>query len=438
VKKILGFLSILLLCSIMSALYGADWPQFRGPQRDGVSRETNLRKQWPDGGPPLLWTYANLGVGYSGPAVVGDRLYTSAARGDSEYVFALDLKNAGDQGVKEVWSTRIGPLFSWKGNNWNAGPSATPTVDGELLYALGGNGDLVCVEVGSGKERWRKNLPRELGGEVNPIGGGQEEPTPLGWGYAWAPLVDGQQLVCVPGGKQGLLAALDKMTGQVLWQSKEVTNQATYSSPIAVEIAGARQYVQVTNEGIVGVAAKDGKKLWSYMREPAYGDVVIATPVFLDNHLFATVGFAQGCDLIKLTSQNSAFQVEKVFSNKTVENRDGGVVLVDGHVYGYSENKGWFCMELKTGAIAWSERNKLGRGSLTYADGNLYCCTEQGGIVALVEATPKGWNEKGRLQLPKESRQRKQSGGLWTHPVVANGRLYLRDQELLFCYDLKP
>jgi len=431
------FVSIVLLSMAASALRAADWPQFRGPRRDGVSRETGLLKEWPKGGPSLVWSYTNLGVGYSGPAVVGDRLYISAGRGDSEYALAFDLKNDDGKGIKELWSVKIGPLFTWKGNNWNIGPNATPTVDGDLLYALGGRGDLVCVEVASGKERWRKNLPRDLGGDVNPIGGGTEDPTPLGWGYAQAPLVDGAQLVCVPGGKKGLLAALDKKSGELLWQSHEVTEQASYSSPLVVEVSRVKQYIQVTNGGIVGVAARDGKKLWSYRREPAYDDVVIATPLFHDDYVFATVGFQQGCDLIKLIPRAAEIEVEKVFSNKTVENRDGGLVLVDGYIYGHSENQGWFCAEFQTGKIVWSVRNKLGRGSVTCADGNLICCAEKGGVVALVEATPKGWNEKGRFTLPRESEMRRPSGGLWTHPVVANGRLYIRDQELLYCFDVK-
>src|SRR5262249_51192112 len=157
--------------------------------------------------------------------------------------------------------------------------------------------------------------------------------------------------------------------------------------------------------------------------------------VFHDNHVFSTVGFAQGCDLIKLVPNGSEIGVEKVFSNKVIENRDGGVVLVDGHLYGHSENKGWFCQEFKTGKIMWEERNKLGRGSVTSAEGNLYCCSEKGGIVVLLEATPKGWTEKGKLKLPRESNMRRPEGRLWTHPVIANGRLYIRDQELLYCYD---
>jgi outer membrane protein assembly factor BamB len=386
----------------------------------------------------LVWTFTEAGLGYSGPAIVGDRLYMSGGKGDSEYLFAIDLKNVANESVKEIWNTKIGPLFTWKGNVWNMGPNATPTVSGDRIFALGGFGDLICAESSAGKEQWRKNLPRDFGGEVNPIIGGLEDPTPLGWGYAMAPLVDGDHLICVPGGKQGLLAALKLSNGELVWQSKEIPDQAPYSSPIVAEIGGVRQYIQVVNGGVVGVAAKDGKKLWSYHREPAFDDVVIATPVFHDNYIFATVGFAQGCDLIKLVPQGAEIAVEKIFSNKSIENRDGGVVLVGDYLYGYSENVGWFCQEFKTGKQMWTEKNKLGRGSVTYADGNLYCCSEKGGIVALIEATPKGWTEKGRLKIPRESRQRRPSGGMWTHPAIANGRLYIRDQELLYCYDLKP
>jgi outer membrane protein assembly factor BamB len=438
-KQWMGTVALLVWAVVPLALRADDWPQFRGPHRDGVSRETGLRKEWPAGGPPLLWTCDTLGLGYSGPAIVGDRLYVSCGRGDAEYLVAFDLKSAAGEAMKELWATKIGPLFQWKGNDWNKGPNASPTVGDGFVYALGGFGDLICVAVETGKERWRKSLPRDLGGEVNPIGGGLEKPTPLGWGYSSSPLIDGNQLVCVPGGTKGLLAALDRKTGALLWQSKEVAEQACYSSPLLVELGGVKQYVQVTNAGIFGVASSDGKLIWSYRRTPAYADAVIATPVFHDNYLFATVGFAQGCDLLKLMPQNDKVVVEKIYSNKAVENRDGGVVVVDGRMYGYSDNRtGWFCQDFKTGKFLWTERAKLGHGSVTSADGNLYCCAELEGHVVLLAASDKGWSENGRLKLPRESKLRQPSGCLWTHPVVANKRLYIRDQELLFCYDLTP
>jgi outer membrane protein assembly factor BamB len=430
---------LLVLCTSASSWAKADdWPQYRGPNRDGVSLETGLRKTWPPGGPPLLWTSDTLGLGYSGPAIVGDRLFICCGRGDTEYLVAFDL-NSAVGAPKELWACKIGALFQWKGNSWNKGPNVSPTVANGLVYALGGFGDLICVEAASGKEKWRKSLPRELGGEVNPIGGGLEVPTPLGWGYASSPLVDGKQLICVPGGKRGLLAALDKDTGALLWQSKQIPEQACYSSPLAVEVGGIKQYVQLVNSGAVGVTASDGKLLWNYRRTPAFDDAVIATPIFHDGYLFATVGFAQGCDLIKLTSKDGSLAVDKIYSNKAVENRDGGVVRVGDYVYGHSDNRnGWFCQHFTTGKFAWTETRKLDRGSITSADGMLYCCSEKDGGVVLIEASNKGWIEKGRVKLPRQSAQRQPSGGLWTHPVIANQKLYIRDQELLFCYDLAP
>jgi outer membrane protein assembly factor BamB len=272
---------------------------------------------------------------------------------------------------------------------------------------------------------------------VNPIGGGLEDPTPLGWGYAPAPLVDGDQVVCVPGGKQGLLAALDKKTGEVLWRSKEVTDQAPYSSPVMAEVGGVRQYVQVTNRGMVGVAAKDGKLLWSYRRERPYDDVVISTPVVHGELAYASVGFGEGFDLVRIVARGGGLAAVKVAAGMDVQNRDGGMVLVGSHLYGHSEKGGWVCQEFATGKVVWAERDALGRGTVSAADGRLYCAAEKGGVVALVEPGTGGWTEKGRLKLPRESKTRKPSGGLWTHPVVADGRLYLRDQELIFCYDVR-
>jgi len=411
----------------------ADWPQYRGPKRDGASADTGLLQTWPKEGPKLLWTFAECGVGYAGPAIVGDRLFLAGGRGQDEFLLALDLKA---NPPKELWSAKIGPLFTWKGNSWNAGTNVSPTTDGERVYALGGFGDLLCVEAASGKELWRVNLPRDLGGAVNPIGGGLEDPTPLGWGYSAAPLLDGDQLICTPGGKKGLLAALDKKTGKLLWQSKDATDEASYSSPVLAEIGGVKQIVQVVNKGLVGLAGADGKVLWRYNRAPAYDDVAIATPLVNGNLIYSTVGFNEGCDLIKVTAAGGTFAAEKVYSNKEVQSRDGGVVLVGVNVFGHSEKGGWTWQHLATGRVLWNDPG-IGRGSVAFADGRMYCCAEKGGSVALLEPNAEGWTEAGRFKLPRESKQRKPSGGLWTHPAIANGRLYIRDQEILFCFDVK-
>jgi outer membrane protein assembly factor BamB len=426
-----------LVVSALQVLAAADWPQFRGPNRDGKSADTGLLQEWPAGGPKLLWTFADAGLGYAGPAVVGDRLYMCGGRDDSEYVYAIDLKTAAGGKIEPLWSAKIGPMFKWKDNSWNVGPNVTPTVDGDAVYALGGFGDLVCVDAATGKERWRVNLPTELGGEVNAIGGGLEKPTPLGWGYSSAPLVDGDKVICVPGGSKGLLAALDKKIGKLIWQSKGVTDRASYSSPLVAEIGGVRQYIQVTNQGFVGVAAADGKVLWSHRRKMPFEDVVISTPVVKDNLVYTSVGFSQGCDLIRVVPKDGGFAAEMVYSTKEVQNRDGGVVLVGDNLFAHSEKGGWVCQDFKTGDVKWADMKALGRGSVAFVDGRLYCVAEKGGAVALVEPSEDGWKEKGRLKLPRNSKQRQPQGGLWTHPVVANGKLYVRDQELLFCFDVK-
>src|SRR5262245_35110146 len=231
----------------LSSARAADWPQWQGPNRDNVSPEKGLLKEWPRGGPPLAWTFKDGGAGYSSSAVVGHRLCTMGARGEDEYLLALDAKSG-----KELWKLKVGSSFTFRGNQWGAGPRSTPAVAGDHVYALGGFGDLVCADTG-GKEVWRKSMAKDLQGEVNPIGGGPEK---LGWGNCWSPLVDGDRLICFPGGPKGAVAALDRKTGNLVWRSEKLTHQASYSSPVVAEVDGVRQYVVLFNEGMAGVAAK--------------------------------------------------------------------------------------------------------------------------------------------------------------------------------------
>jgi len=426
--------ALLFALGLALPLSAADWPQFRGPARDGHSGDTGLLKTWPKGGPKLLWTYTDGGVGYAGPAVIGDRLYTCGGKGEEEFVNALDLK-ASPPAV--VWSAKIGPLFTWQGNSWNAGPSVTPTVDGDRVYALGGFGDLVCVKAKTGKELWRVNYATDLGGEVNPIGGGLTQPSPLGWGNAAAPLVDEGTLVCVVGGKRGLFAGLDKTTGKLLWRSAGVPDQAPYASPVEAKIGGVPQYVSATNKGLVGVGRK-GELLWRHDRAAPFDDVVISSPVVRDGIVAVSVGFGEGTEAVKVVSEpGGAFKATKLYASKEIQNRDGGLVLVGDHLYGHSEQGGWVCAEFKTGKVLWTEGKALGRGVVSAADGKLYFAAEKGGAVVLLDPSTDGWKEAGRLALPAASKLRKPQGMLWTHPVIANGRLYLRDQDLLFCYSVK-
>lgn len=416
-----------LLLLLAGTACAADWPQYRGPNRDDVSKETGLLQSWPKDGPPRLWTFDGTGIGYSGPAVVGDRVYITGGRDDREFLIAVDAKSG-----KEQWATDIGPTFRWKGNNWSAGPSATPTVDGERVFALGGNGDLLCANAADGKELWRVNLPKDLDARINPIGGG---PKDLGWGFAFSPLVDGDRLICAVGGPKGALAAMDKTTGKPVWRSKEIPDLAAYTSPMPLEVGGVKQFALLTNVGLYGIAAADGKLLWSQKPKQPYGTEVINSPVIKDNAIFITVQAGNGVsELVTVSKSGDEFKVDVVYSNKNLLNHHGNVVRVGDHIYGFGV--AWTCLDFKTGEQVWTER-KLGSGAVTYADGRLYCYTENDGTAALAEANPAAWKEHGRFKIPQASKQRQPQGKVWTPPVVANGKLFLRDQELLFCFDVK-
>ena len=239
-----------------------------------------------------------------------------------------------------------------------------------------------------------------------------------------------------PGGPKGTLAALDKKTGKVLWRSTELTDQAAYTSPMPATIGGVKQYVILTNQGLAGVAAKDGKLLWSRRRKPAYGTEVVNTPLIKGEFIYTTVDAGNGdCELVKVEKDGDAFKIAHVYSNKNLMNHHGNVVLVGDHVFGNGQGN-WVCQDFKTGEVVWSER-KFPAGAVTFADGRLYCFSENDGAAALVEAGKDGWKEAGRLKLPKASKLRPPSGKVWAPPVVANGKLFLRDQELLFCFDIK-
>jgi outer membrane protein assembly factor BamB len=420
-------------------LLAADWPQWRGPNRDGVSKETGLLKNWPKEGPKLHWTYRDAGLGYSCPAIVGDRLYTMGGREGNEYLICLDIKDP--KAIKERWATKIAPLFTFDFNQWGDGPRATPTVDDGLVYGLGGQGELICVEADSGKEKWRKSMPKDLGGQVNPEGGGPEN---IGWGYTWSPLVDGDQLICTPGGPEGTVAALDKKTGKVLWRSKDFTEQCSYASPMLADVGGIRHYVVLTYNGVTGISTS-GATLWHYAKKPPYNEVLMATPLVYKDFVFVTGLKSAGCDLIKLAAKDGKITATRVYANKNMTTGQGGVVLVGEHVYGYSVGPGWVCLDFKTGKILWKEKNVLESGTLTAADDRLYLLGENYGAgegsVVLLEATPQEWRVQGRFALPENTkvldRKTQRSGKRWTPPVIANGKLYLRDQELIFCYDVK-
>lgn len=402
------------LAWVVAIAPAADWPQWRGPDRNEVSRDKDLLESWPKDGPPMLWTYKNLGIGYSGMAVVGDRLITQFADDKEEYITSIDLKTQ-----KPLWKTAIGTRF--RNEPWGDGPRGTPTVDGAFTYGIGGQGNLFCVKTDTGEVVWSKRLREDLNGEMM-----------SGWGYTESPLVDGDLVVATPGGKKGAIAALDKKTGELKWRSQGFTDKAAYSSLIKSEIGEIPQYIQMTGESVASVSAKDGSLLWKFARKGS--TAAIPTPVASKNYVYATSGYGAGCTLIEIKPGTEA-KADQVYANKDMVNHHGGVVLVGDHIYGYSDTKGWICQDFKTGEVAWASK-KLGKGSCIYADGHLILYSEDNGTCVLIEANPKQWKETGRFTIPMKSDLRSRNGKVWTHPTIANGKLYLRDQQNLFCYDI--
>ncbi len=389
----------------------ADWPQWRGPNRDDHSPDKGLLKKWPEGGPKRLWLFEGAGLGYAGYSIVGNQLFTLGLRDGQEFLIAVDVTKG-----TELWATPFGAKYP---NDWGDGPRGTPTVDKGMVYAISGQGNLICSRAKDGKIVWQKSLAADLGGKLQ------------NWGYTESPLIVGNKVICTPGGPKGTMAALDKKTGALIWQTAELTDQAQYSSPILITHAGKKQIVQLVEKKFFGVDPDKGKVLWS---TDFPGRVaVIPTPVYKDGIVYVTAGYGVGSKAVKLGVDGTA---TVTYENKVMKNHHGGVVLVGDLLYGYSDGPGWIAQNLKTGEEVWASK-ALGKGAVHYADGMLYCLDEGTGTVVLAEASPKGWAEHGRFKLDPQTKQRKPQGRIWTHPVVLNGKLFLRDQELLFCFDVK-
>lgn len=403
------FLLLSSLLAVCIPCFADDWPQFRGPRRDGVSRETNLLKAWPEGGPKRLWLSTNLGSGYSGPAIVGEKIYIMGQRGDAQWLLCLDANDG-----KELWATRLGDPYT---NEFGDGPRGTPTVRDGLVFALGANGELLCAEAANGKERWRTNLTA-LGGTVP------------GWGYSESPLVDDPRVIITPGGEKGAVVAIDLKTGQTIWQSKGFSDEAQYTSLMILEKGGVREYISGNRERVAGLAADDGRLLWQ--QKFRSGVVVSQSPIVSGDQVYMVAAGGTGCKAVKLTAPDAA---EVVYANKVMKNLPGGVVLFDGHLYGYSDSIGWVCQNWLTGDEVWSSK-ALEKGTVTIADGIMYCLTEDSGTVVIADASPKGWKEISRFVLAPQSERRALKAKVWTPPVIANGRLYLRDQEDLWCFGI--
>ncbi len=405
-------LTLLAFVSPGSLSSAEDWPQWRGIDRNGLTTETGLLKEWPSEGPEQVWISREAGLGYAGPAIVGDRLYMLGSLEGESHLMAFDVHSG-----KRVWATSIGEDYD---NDWGDGPRSTPTVEGDHVWAMGARGVLVCCKTSDGTKVWEVEM-EDLGGQI---------PT---WGYAESPLVDGDKVLCTPGGDEGAIAAFDKLTGKLLWQTAEVVDKAHYSSIVKSKRDSYDVYVQLLPSRVVGVNATDGTVLWE-SHWPGQ-TAVIPTPLIHDDDIFVTSGYGVGCRLLKMNAQGDSVETE--YDNKNMKNKHDGFVRVGDHIYGYSDGVGWICQEWATGEIVWREKSKLEKGSIGYADGMLYLLGEREGEVVLIDATPEGWSEKGRFQLGPLTEQRSPRGGIWVHPVISNGRLYLRDQELLYSFNVK-
>jgi outer membrane protein assembly factor BamB len=411
-------LAALVLLSVTAAASPHDWPQWRGPKRDAVSKETGLLKDWPKGGPPIVWKQKGLGGGYSTPAVAGGRIYGMSYQGNDEVVWARDEATGGP-----LWTTRIAA----KGRvDSNEGPRSSPTVDGDRVYAVGVQGDLACLDASTGKLVWSKNYKRDFRGQMM-----------SGWGYSESVLVDGDKVVGTPGADAAALAAFDKKSGRVIWTARVPdAGGAGYASAMPAEVGGVRMYINWLGSKLVGVSAKDGQLLWENSR-PYNSTANIPTVIVKGNLVFASTGYNSGSVLLKLRAGGGKVTAEGVYDlpGSHVQNHHGGMVLVGDHVYlGHGHSRGTpMCVELATGNVIWRADRPVASGSagIVYADGNLVF-RHQEGRVALVEATPAGYKLRGSFDQPDRS-----GANAWSHPVIANGKLYLRDQDVLICYDVR-
>lgn len=433
-----------------------DWPQWRGPQRNGISTETGLLKEWPKGGPKLLWDTKKIGdgksvgTGIASLAIVQGKIYTigdelanekdgdekpekgkkkGAAKGD-ESVFCLDAETG-----KQIWKTRIAPYFS---HNNGSGGRSMPTVEGNRLYVISPQGTLVCMTADTGSVLWQKDLVEEFGGRMM-----------SGWGYSESPTIDGEKVIVTPGGKKAAVVALDKATGAVKWRTTELTDAAPYSTGVMAEINGARQFIQnssVTgNKGgtLSGVDAKTGKLLWSQPTFKQSSYAIAPSPVVDGNKVYITTGYGGGSHLFEISKDQKAKDLFPKAAQKKIKNTHGGVVRIGGHIYGHTEPGAWFCQDLATGKDKWLERDafQTQSGSVTSADGLLYLLTDAG-EVGLAKASPKEFDLVSSFKLPDASkfpadRKTSKDAKVWAHPVIADGVLYLRDSELLFAYDIR-
>ena len=409
-----ALLAFVVLCSSYSFGFD-DWPNWRGPNRNDISSETGLLKKWPEDGPKKVWVNKKSGLGYAGFAVVGDHLFTMGQEDNSEFVICLKVSDG-----TELWRENVGPNFK---NGWGGGPRSTPTVDKDHVFVMGASGDLACLKKEDGTKVWSVKMS-EFGGKVP------------NWGYSESPLVDGDKVICTPGGEETTMVALDRKTGKKLWQSKPVVDgkakptKAHYSSIFPTNLNNRRQYIQLLERAIVGVDADSGDVIWQSSWPGRVA--VIPSPIVDENRVYVTSGYGVGAKLVEIGENNA---VKDLWYTKAMQNHHGSVIKVDDHFYG-SSAKAWVCQSEKDGSMVWADR-KIKKGCLTYADGMFYQIEEGSGRVLLIKADPESHEIVSQFKMEPQTTRRNPKGRIWVHPVIANGKLFVRDQEIIICYDIK-
>jgi len=409
-KRILPVIGATVVLSIALSAFCVDWPQFRGPNRDGKSAETGLLKKWPAGGPKLLWTAdVNVGVGFSSVSVAKGSIYTTGLIDGQEHIFAIDLKG------KLKWKTKYGPGF----RKFPPSTRTTPTVDDDRLYVMSSRGRVACFSAADGKEKWGVDTAEKFGGQV------------LRWGIAESILIIGEKAICTPGGEDATMVALNKMTGKTIWRTKGLGEMSAYCSPILIQNAKRSLIVTMTESHAIGVNSADGKVLWKY---PYRGrcQAHAVSPTYKDGRIFITSGYNDGAVMLQLAPDGKSVKV--AWKDEDFDTHHGGVILVDGYLYGTTwKNNGdgnWICADWDKGKVQFNEHWKC-KGSMVFAEGMLYCYEEGGGTVGLVKAGPGGFKVISSFKVTQGE------GKHWAHPVVANGVLYIRHGSALMAYDVK-
>lgn len=417
-----------LVALFANAVSADDWTQWRGPDRANLSSEKGLFESWGPNGPKLAWTAKGLGSGYASVSVASGLIFTTGNIGNTQSCVAI---NASDGSV--AWTRKLvgkAPEHGYPGSR------TTPTVDGDNLYLVSSDGEIFCLHAKDGKIKWSRSFGDWNGKMMSK------------WGYSESPLIDGDHVICTPGGNKGMVVALNKNDGSEIWacklpsydretgvNGKDLRDGAGYSSAVISNGGGVKQYVQLVGRGLIGIRASDGKLLWRYVRV-SNGTANIPTAIVKDNLIFTSTGYNTGSALLELVAEGDGVAVKEKYwlPGRTFQNKHGGVTLVDGHLYcGHGNGNGLpICADFYSGEVTWGPERAKGKGeaTLVYADGHLVVRRENG-TVMLIKANPE------KMEIVNSFTPAFQQGKTWAHPVIANGILYLREQDKLMAYKLK-